>query len=250
MATLRWLGGLMMAMAIPAAALAQQSVPEGSFTPAQRAEIVAVVRQALKTDPSILRDAVVALQQDQQARSAAASTQAIAANRGEIFNNPGDPIAGNPNGKITLVEFFDVRCPYCRASRPDVERLVAQDPDVRIVMKDLPVLGPASVLGAKALLAARAQGGYLKMQHALMQTGVTVDQAAIERAAEAAGLNWPALQLAMQSPGLQLRIDENLSLAMKLGIQGTPAFVVGDQLVPGAMSYDELRRAVSALRKG
>jgi protein-disulfide isomerase len=238
------------ALMLPVAAPAQQSAPQGSFTPSQRAEIVAIIRQAMKSDPSILRDAVLALQQDQQAKTAAASTQAIVANKGEIFSNPGDPVAGNPNGKITLVEFFDVRCPYCRASRQDVERLLAQDPDIRIVMKDLPVLGPASVLGAKALLAARSQGGYLKMQHALMQTGVTVDPPTIERAAEAAGLNWPALQAAMQSPGLQVRIDENLSLAMKLGIQGTPAFVVGDQLVAGAMSFQEMQQAVAALRRG
>lgn len=236
------------ALLLPLGAAAQQSTPQGSFTPAQRAEIVAVVREALKTDPSILRDAVLALQQDQQTKAAVASSQAIAANRGEIFDQPGDPVAGNPRGKITLVEFFDVRCPYCRASRPDVERLLAQDPDVRIVMKDLPVLGPASILAAKALLGAQAQGGYVKMQHALMQTGVTIDEPTIQNAAQAAGLNWAALQKAMQSPGLQLRIDENLSLAMKLGIQGTPAFVVGDQLIAGAMTLKELQQAVAALR--
>jgi protein-disulfide isomerase len=236
------------AFLLPLGAAAQQSTPQGSFTAAQRAEIVAVVRQALKTDPSILREAVLALQQDQQNKAAVASSQAIAANHGEIFNQPGDPIAGNPHAKITLVEFFDVRCPYCRATRPDIDRLLAQDTDVRIVMKDLPVLGPASILGAKALLGAQAQGGYLKMQHALMQNGVTIDEPTIQRAAQAAGLNWAALQHAMQSPGLQVRIDENLSLAMKLGIQGTPAFIIGDQLVAGAMSFDELQQAVAALR--
>jgi protein-disulfide isomerase len=228
---------------------AQQSVSAGSFTPAQRAEIVAILRDALKTDPTILRDAVLALQQDQQSKSAQASTQAIAANKDLIFSNPGDPVAGNPAGRVTLVEFFDVRCPYCRKMRPDLETLLRQNDDVRIIMKDLPVLGPASVLGAKALLAAQPQGGYLKMQQALMQEGVTVDEPAVQRAAIAAGLDWAKLKRAMDMPGVQLRIDENTALALKLGIQGTPALVVGDQLVAGVMNADELKAAVAALRK-
>jgi protein-disulfide isomerase len=251
--TVRWLLGWLL---LAAPAFAQTSAPAyvqmgaGGFTPAQRAEIVAIVRDALKTDPSILRDAVTALQQDQQTKSSQASTQAILANKEVIFANPGDPVAGNPAARVTLVEFFDVRCPYCRKMRPDVEALLRQDTDVRVIMKDLPVLGPASVLGAKALLAAQAQGGYLKMQDALMREGVTVDEAAVQRAAQAAGLDWPKLKQAMDAPGIQMRIGANTALALKLGIEGTPAFVVGDQLVAGVMSLDELKAAVAALRSG
>ncbi len=232
---------------IPAAATAQQ--PATSFTPAQRDEIVAIVRDALKSDPSILRDAITALQQDQQGRAAAASSQAIAANHAALFANPADPVAGNPTGRVTLVEFFDIRCPYCLAMRPDLDALLRAEPDVKLILKDLPVLGPASLLGAKALLAAQAQGGYLKLQDALMVKGATIDEPAIRHAAQQAGLDWSALRQAMDSPAIQARIDANLALAKTLGVDGTPAFVIGDQLVSGAMSPAELTSAVASLRR-
>lgn len=235
---------------LPVIASAQQSNPASSFTPAQRAAIIAIMREALRTDPSILREAIAALRRDQQNEDAADNSHAIAANHAAIFDAPGDPVIGNPRGAITLVEFFDVRCPYCRRMRPSIDTLLEHNRDVRIVMKDLPILGPASVLGSKALLAAQAQGGYAAMQTALMQEGVAVDLPTIERDAKAAGLNWPAMQKAMASPTLQVRLDANLQLATLLGINGTPAVIFGTHLADGALSLDDLTQVVSALRRG
>lgn len=127
------------------------------FTPAQRAEIVAIMRDALQRDPSILREAVVALQADEGARSQAA-TQAAIAKVGPDLVTSADPVAGDPRGDVTIVEFFDTRCPYCRKLEPVMDKFLANDGKVKLVYKDLPILGPASVLGTKALLAAQNQG--------------------------------------------------------------------------------------------
>ena len=125
------------------------------FTAAQRAEIVQILRDALKQDPSILREAVDALQADDGKNQRAA----LAAAKDSLVD-PADPVNGNPNGDVTIVEFFDTRCPYCRKLEPSMAELLAHDHGVRLVYKDLPILGPASVLGSKALLAAQRQGGY------------------------------------------------------------------------------------------
>jgi protein-disulfide isomerase len=140
-------------------------VHAAEFTPAQRAEIVQILRDALKQDPSILRDAVGALQADEGDRQQAASRAAIAAVRDTLID-PADPVAGNPTGDVTIVEFFDTRCPYCRKLEPAMDELLAGDHGVRLVYKDLPILGPASVLGSKALLAAQQQGGATGHQQA------------------------------------------------------------------------------------
>ena len=127
------------------------------FTPAQRDEIVAIVRQALKTDPSILRDAVVAYQTDEAAHNQEAARAAIAGARNELVT-PADPVAGNPRGDVTIVEFFDTRCPYCRKMEPTMSSFLGQDKNVRLVYKDLPILGPASLLGIEGAAGGAAAG--------------------------------------------------------------------------------------------
>ncbi len=228
--------------AMPRAAAADQ------FTPAQRAEIIAIVRDALKHDPSILRDAVTALQADDGARHAAESQAVLAAHRDALVT-PADPVAGNPHGDVTIVEFFDTRCPYCRRMEPVMEQFLAQDHGVKLVYKDLPILGPASVLGSKALLAAQEQGGYDKLRAAVMQLPPDTTLPMIQTAAERLGLDWGKLLHAMDSPAVQQRIDANLKLARALDIEGTPALVIGDTMVPGALDLAELQKDVAAERE-
>jgi protein-disulfide isomerase len=219
------------------------------FTPAQRTEIVAVVRDALKQDPSILRDAIVALQADDGERSQEASRAAIAQARPQLVT-PSDPIAGDPHGDVTIVEFFDTRCPYCRKMEPVMESFLAKDRKVRLVYKDLPILGPASVLGTKALLAAQKQDAYVKMREAVMKLPPDTTIGQIESSARTLGLDWPRMAHDMEDPATQVRIDANLKLAHDLGIQGTPALVIGNDLVPGAVDLPELQKAVADARKG
>ena len=213
------------------------------FTPAQRAEIVQILRDALKQDPSILRDAVTAMQADAGNRARAA----IAAARTTLVD-PADPVGGNPNGDVTIVEFFDTRCPYCRKLEPTMADLLARDHRVRLVYKDLPILGPASVLGSKALLAAQAQGGYEKLRAAIMSAPPDTSRAIIQSAAEHSGLDWKRLDHDMNDPAIATRIQTNLKQARDLGIEGTPALVIGGELIPGAVDLAELQKAVAAAR--
>ncbi len=227
---------------------APPAVRAAGFTPQQRAEIVEILRDALKRDPSILRDAITTLQEDDQHLSEAAARAAITAAGPALTRSAGDPVAGNPDGHVTLVEFYDVRCPYCRRMLPTVAALLAQDHDIRLVYKDLPVLGPGSVIGARALLAAQKQGGYQKLHDALMAGSPDVTEDSVKTAALRLGLDWDRLHTDMTAPDVLARINANLALAQKLQIQGTPAYIVGEQILPGAVELADLQAAVKAAR--
>ena len=217
------------------------------FTAAQRAEIVQIMRDALKQDPSILRDAENALQADDTDRQQSASRTAIAAAHNKL-NDQADPVAGNPDGNVTIVEFFDTRCPYCRKLEPVMADLLAHDHNVRLVYKDLPILGPASVLGSTALLAAQKQGGYEKLRAAIMSAPPDTTRAMIKTDAEQLGLDWSKLEHDMEDPAITARIKTNLALAREIGIEGTPALVVGGELIPGAVDLADLQQAVTSAR--
>lgn len=217
------------------------------FTEAQRAEIVTILRNALKNDPTILREAIDALRSDEAAKEQEASKAAVASVKDHLIT-PDDPIGGNPNGDVTIVEFFDVRCGYCKRLDPALSRVIAEDRNVRRVYKDLPILGPASVLGAKALLAARKQNAYEKFRAALMKGSPEITMATLQADARRLGLDWERLSRDMNDPAIQARIETNQGLAQALGIQGTPALVIGDEFVPGAVPEGELRRLIAAAR--
>lgn len=234
--------------ALPLAAAVAQS----PFTPAQRDAIVQILREALKQDPTILRDAVVALQADDARRQEAATSSAIAAARATMVDQA-DPTAGNPRGDLTIVEFFDTRCPYCRAIDATVEHLLAQDHGVRLVYKDMPVLGLASMLGAKALLAAQRQearvpGAYEKLRTGIMHGNAAPTEAGIRAEAEKIGLDWARLRHDMDDPEIQARLQRNISVAKQIGVRGTPGIVIGNSLVEGAVELAELQQSVAAAR--
>jgi protein-disulfide isomerase len=222
-------------------------VRAGDFSPTQRAEIVQIVRDALKQDPSILRDAVTAMQAEDGDRQLASSRAAIAAAKDTLVD-PADPVGGNPKGDVTIVEFFDTRCPYCRKLEPTMADLLARDHGIRLVYKDLPILGPPSVLGSKALLAASRQNGYEKLRTAIMDDPSQTTRPMVQEAAARLGLDWKRLEHDMDNPWIQARIDANLKLAQSLGISGTPALVVGGELIPGAVDLAELQKVVATAR--
>jgi len=217
------------------------------FTSAQRAEIVTILRDALKRDPSILRDAVIALQSDDGDRERSAARAALSAARDDLVH-ANDPVGGNPNGGVTIVEFFDARCPYCRKLEPEMAALLAADHDVRLVYKDLPILGAASVIASKAMLAAHKQNAYEKFRDVVMRMPPDITRSAVETEAKKLGLDTARLLRDMDDAPVQQQIDHNLRLAQRLNIQGTPAMVVGDEIMPGAVDTAELKRAVAATR--
>ena len=220
-----------------------------ALTPAQRAEVVAILRDALRTDPSILRDALAALQADEDRQHDTAQADVLRLLAGKLVD-PADPVAGNPEAAVTLVEFYDTRCPYCRRMMGVTEELLRTDPGVRIVFKDLPILGPASQLESRALLAAQRQGGYLRLQAAVMRTSAPSTRDSLRAEAERQGLDGAALLRDMDDPAIKARLDANIALAQQIGLQGTPAMVIGARLIPGAVALDDLRAAVTEARTG
>jgi protein-disulfide isomerase len=225
------------------------SRPASAFNPAQRAEIVQILRESLRSDPTILRDAVAALQQDEARQQDAAAQTAITGARPALTENAADPSAGDPSGDVTVVEFYDTRCPYCRRLLPTMAALLKADPKLRIVYKDLPILGPDSMLEARAVLAAQRQGRYLPMQEAVMRATGPANAQSLRAQAASLGMDGAQLEHDMADPALQARIDANLQLARSLHVEGTPAFVIGNRLIPGAVALTELQDAVAAARQ-
>lgn len=235
------------ALGVPAAA---QTDPARLFSAEQRAAIIEILREALRTDPSILADAIAAMQAAEQDLEQARLRDTIAANADALFRDPGDPALGAERASVTLVEFTDYRCPYCRRMHPVVAELLRREPGVRVVVKEIPILGPASVLAARAALAAHVQGRFPAFHDGLMRLRGEPDEAALLQLAAETGLDPVRLQRDMMSEAVTRRLNANLQLAQALGIQGTPAYVVGETLLAGAVPLERLREAVAAARPG
>jgi protein-disulfide isomerase len=230
------------------AAPAEAADPSPAFTPEQKQQIVDIVRAAMKSDPSILRDAVVALQAEDQAREAADTKARLASHEQALTGTFGDPVAGNPNGDVTLVEFYDPRCPYCRRMLPAIASLLQHDPKLRLVYKDIPVLGPGSVLETRAILAAQHQGAYERMQQALMRNPAQPSDAMIRDTAQGLGLDAGKLMADMNSPAVTAKIEANLQLARDMKVEGTPIWFVGQTQISGAVDEGSLAAAVAKAR--
>jgi protein-disulfide isomerase len=158
-------------------------------------------------------------------------------------------VLGNPQGKVTLVEFTDFSCTYCRSSVADVEALVKDNPDLRVVVRQLPIIGPESEPAARMGLAAAAQGKYAAF-HKAMFSGERPSSASIAAAAGAAGVDSAAALAFAQAPNVHQELERNLGFARQLGISGTPAWSVGGKLLTGAVGREALQQAVNAARKG
>ena len=220
-----------------------------ALSPQQRQAIEGVVHDYLLNNPQVLIEALRSAEQklDSDAKAKAAST--IAERRREIYDDPATPVGGNKDGDVSLVEFFDYQCPYCKRVQPELERLAGKDKGLRLVYKEYPILGPASVIAARAALAARMQGKYDAFHAAMMaRTGHITDDAVYEVAASV-GLDVARLKRDMDAPQIRADLKANRVLAKALEITGTPAFVIGRHVVPGAVSLDDLQQFVADARK-
>ena len=229
--------------------LAAPAAHAEGFSASQRQEIVGVLRDTLKTNPSILREAIAALQADDAHRQDQV-TRDVLGLLGPKLVEATDPVAGNPAGDVTVVEFYDTRCPYCRRMLPVLAALVKSDPKVRLVLKDIPILGPPSQFESRALLAAQRQGGYFKLQEAVMTGGPPPSRDTMRAMADRVGLDGARLLRDMDDEGIKARLTTNLDLAKQIGIDGTPAFIVGTRMIAGAAELGELQRAVAEVRAG
>jgi protein-disulfide isomerase len=225
------------------------ALAQGSFTSEQKSEIGAIVREYLLRNPEVLQEAFAELERRAREQQAAEASRAIAKNAAAIFRSDDDFVAGNPQGDVTVVEFFDYNCHYCRKSMSDVTKLIDTDKNLRVVLKEFPILGPDSLYAAKAALAARRQGKYWQFHQALFSASARLGQEKVLAVAKDVGLDVAQLQKDMKDPSMAKVIDANLQLAAALGINGTPAFVIGETLVPGAVGFDSLSGTIAALRE-
>ena len=222
-------------------------VAQEALTPAQREAVEKLVREIIRTNPEIIMEALESHDQRQKEAEARRFVDALAAQKQAVRNDPSSEIAGNPQGDVTVVEFFDYRCPYCKQAHNQLQALLKRDSKVRVVLKEFPILGPESVVASRAALAARAQGKYLAFHNALLETRA-LNEEIIFRLAADVGLDVDRLKKDMTQPEVQAIIARNRKLGEALGITGTPAFVIGDQLAPGALSVERLAAMVEEAR--
>lgn len=222
-------------------------------TPEEKAKIEQVVKQYLIEKPEIIIEAVQNYQKKQyeQTEQTIKNTQKnIGKFAQPLFHKEGDPVAGNPNGIVTVVEFFDYQCPHCVDMAPVIEAIIKKNSDVRVVFKDFPIRGPQSELGARAALAAHKQGKYYEFSHALLTSKQPLSQGSINQVAKSKGVDLKQLQQDMNDPSIQTRIKENTQLAQDLKLFGTPAFFIGQtkgteiNYTPGRLDETQMQKII------
>ena len=219
------------------------------FTNAQRQEMGSIIKDYLLSHPEILQDVSKLLEEKQKQVEGNARKDSIVKNADKIFHNTSDFVAGNPKGDVTIVEFFDYNCPWCKKSFPGVMSLIETDKKVRLVLKEFPILGPDSEYASQAAIAAGGQGKYLEMHKAMYQHQGHMTKEAVDEVAVSLGLDMAKLKKAMEETATMEVINKNRDLGQTLSISGTPAFVIGDILVPGYLPADELATAIQEVRQ-
>jgi protein-disulfide isomerase len=218
--------------------------------PLTKAELETTIRAYLLEHPEILIEMSQTLKTRQAAAQREQSQAAMTSKRAELVADATSPVAGKAkdgDGIVTIVEFFDYRCGYCKKVNPMVRKLVEEDPNIRVVFKEFPILGPESTTAALAALAAHDQGGYLEFHRALMSTG-DMSMASLERVASGAGLDLERWKKDMAKPEHQATLARNQELGAALAIQATPAFVIGSEIVPGALDESTFRQLIAKAR--
>jgi protein-disulfide isomerase len=208
------------------------------------------VRAYLLEHPEVIAEAISRLESQQSAQQATEVQAVLKSRADEVFRDPDSPVGGNPNGNVTLVEFFDYNCPYCRQMVPVMTQAESADSQLRIVYKEFPILGPNSRLAAKAALAAHKQGKYLAFHKALFQVRGAVDPSKVAEVAVTVGLDVDRLKADMEDPAIAALIEKNLALAQALRIDGTPGFAAGRQILRGAVDLKALQAFIQEARSG
>ena len=231
-------------------AVPPRSLAAAEFTPDQRRAIESIIHDYLMQNPDALIEALRVAEAKANRDADAKAAQLLTERRREIFDDPATPVGGNPEGDVSIVEFFDYRCPYCKQVQPTLQTLLDHDRKLRIVYKEMPVLGAPSVVAAHAALAARAQGKYEAFHTAMMTTKGQITDEVVYQVAGSVGLDVDRLKRDMTAPEIDRAVKANLALADALDIHGTPGFIIGDHIVPGALDLDALKNLVAEARKG
>ena len=226
--------------------LPAQAADSASSSVPGKAAIEAVVHDYLMAHPEVIIEAVQSYQEKLESEKDSAAKMALIERTPQLLNDADSQVLGNAQSDCVIVEFFDNQCPYCQANEPELQKLLKQDPRVKLILKEFPILGPISVTAAKAALAAVKQGKYLQLHAALLAHKGHYDKAAlVDEIAKSAGLDLDRLHKDMESPEIAAELAKNIDLGKALNITGTPGFVIGDQIVPGAANMDELKKYVA-----
>jgi protein-disulfide isomerase len=240
------LTSLMLAAAAPAA--------EPNFSEPQKTEIEKIIRDYLITHPEVLQEAIAELDKRQAAADTQKAKAAVAANAATLFDSSRQVVLGNPKGDVTLVEFFDYNCGFCKGALPALVDLMKDDAKLKVVLKEFPVLGPDSVEAAKVAVAVRMQDKsgkkYLDFHQKLLSGRGKADKARAVAVAKEVGMDMARLEKDLTSDEVRLSLEESLKLAETLGLNGTPSYVIGEDVVVGAVGLDALRGKIASARCG
>jgi protein-disulfide isomerase len=258
-------------IALPAAALAQATPPAspqtpviaapastapaqatGDNRPVTRGELPALVEEVLSNHPEMIITAVQKMREKQMAEARAKAKEALQKYKAEIASDTETPAIGSTNPDITVVEFFDYHCGYCKQLLPAVNQIIKDDSKVRFLMKEFPILSEDSVAASRAALAVYriSKDKYFPFHQALMKHQGKFDEKSVMDIAKKQGIDATKLKSEMAKPEITAILDKNREMAQALGISGTPALIIGDEIAPGAVSYDELRKMIENVRAG
>ena len=230
------------------------SVSAQTFSEPQRGEIEKIIKDYLLKHPEVLQEAMAELEKRQAVAEAEKARSAVKNHSEAIFNSPRQVTLGNLQGDVTFVEFFDYNCGYCKRALDDMNALMAKDPKLKVVLKEFPVLGPGSVEAARVAVAVRMQDKtgkkYMDFHQKLLSGRGQADKARAVAVAKEAGLDMARIERDLTSDEVRQTLEESLKLAEKLGLNGTPSYVIGSNVVIGAVGLDKLKESINTARCG
>ena len=216
-----------------------------------RKEVEAVVQDYILRNPEVIMRAIQSYQVKMEAEKRKQVKRELASLNNELNRNAGSPVIGNPDGDVTIIEFFDYRCGYCKKVFPTIQSLLKEDKKIRYVLKELPILGPDSVFASQAALAVwnSTPKKYMPFHAALMASRGNLNTEKVFKIANKLAIDTENLKKNIKNKSVNKELSMNMQLSERLGITGTPAFIIGDQLTPGAISLDEIKKLVALARK-
>lgn len=222
-----------------------------SFSPQQRQEIISIVKQALKDDPTLMETGIQALMKKKEQQRAALSSQTIKEKKNLLLRQlPTDGLMGNPDAAITITEFYDPNCGYCKKMLPILIDMVKKHKEVKVILKVIPILSENSKLQSQAIIAAARQNNYVAMMRSLMTSQEDINLNTIKSVAQKLKLNADQLATDMKADSITNALNNNLQLTHDLGVEGTPTLIInGEQIIQGAVSYETLENIIEKLKK-
>lgn len=217
------------------------SADDSSFSPSQKTEIEAIIYDYLMKKPEVLPEAIATLKKR-------IKTQALSKNHEGLYSDSYSYIGGNPSGDVTVIEFIDYNCGYCKRALKTVVDAVADDTEIRVIYKEMPILSPASIFAAKAAMASIKQNRYQEFHTALLSTKEKLDEEKIMEIAASVSIDTKKLATDMKDPAYQEGIDKNKTMARELEIRGTPGFIIGDEVIQGAISVEDIQGYIQKVR--